>query len=101
MPLIEDKLYSIRGKMKKRIEDFLTDRTQEVLVEGESLCSGAIISGVPQGSVLGPTLFLLSINNLGDGIQAHVRLFADDTELYSHIRTKKDADHLHSDLKKL
>ena len=93
--------YGIRGQTKRWIENFLSGRTQQVVVEGESSCIGPVMSGVPQGSVLGPTLFLIFINDIGDGIHAKVRLFADDTILYSHIESPNDAIQLQDDLKKL
>ena len=99
--LIKLDFYGIRGKTKRWIENFLLCRTQQVAVEGETSCTGDVISGVPQGSVLGPTLFLIYINDLGDGIKATVRLFADDTMLYSQISCITDANQLQEDLDKL
>ena len=93
--------YGIRGKINKWIESFLLNRTQQVLVEGETSCTGPVLSGVPQGSVLGPTLFLVYINDLGDGIKSTVRLFADDTMLYSSVREEADQIALQEDLNKL
>ncbi|KAL8593065.1 hypothetical protein ACOMHN_017991 [Nucella lapillus] len=94
-------LYGVRGKTKQWIESFLHERTQQVVVEGESSTVGQVISGVPQGSVLGPTLFLLYINDLGEGIRSKIRLFADDTILYSTIKGITDAANLQRDLEKL
>ena len=61
------------------INAFLSYRTQSVVLEGEESEHVSVTSGVPQGSVLGPLLFLVYINDLPDNIKSQVRLFADDT----------------------
>ena len=76
------------------LEEFLSNSAQQVLVEGEHSCTGPLTSGVPQGSVIGPSLFLIYINDLGDGIKSRVCLFADDNILYSVIRTTTDSTQL-------
>ncbi|KAL8587797.1 hypothetical protein ACOMHN_021015 [Nucella lapillus] len=93
--------YGIRGKTLDWVANFLANRTQQVGVEGEKSTIGHVTSGVPQGSVLGPTLFLAYINDLGNNIKAKVRLFADDTILYRNIKHQQDADELQTDLKTL
>jgi hypothetical protein len=93
--------YGIRGQTLKWIQSFLTDRTQQVVVEGKTSPVGKVTSGVPQGSVLGPTLFLVYINDLGKNIKSTVRLFADDTILYRKIQNHNDAALLQQDLEEL
>ena len=81
--LLKLDFYGIRDKTKTRTEGLFFKRTQQVVVEGEHSCTESVTSGVPQGSVPGPSLFLIYINDLGDGIRSRVRLFTDDTILYS------------------
>ena len=91
----------IRGQSLRWIESFLSNRTQQVAVEGQLSDVGKDTSGVPQGSVLGPTLFLAYINDLCEGIQSIVKLFADDTMLYRAIKSAFDTRILHEDLSRL
>ena len=74
--------YRVRGNILKWIKGFLDGRTQTVVVEGDESTSVSVTSGVRQGSVLGPILFLAYINDLPDRVTSNVRLFADDTALY-------------------
>ena len=74
--------YGIRGPTLKWIQAFLSDRTQTVVIDNEKSATVPVTSGVPQGSVLGPILFLIYINDLPDKTRSKVRLFADDTAIY-------------------
>ena len=68
---------------------FLSERTQQVLLEGQSSEKGPVISGVRQGSVLGPILFFIFINDLPDNLNKKARMFADDCIVYREISLTK------------
>ena len=93
--------YGIRGKTNRWIKEFLTDRRQCVVIEGEKSSQVPVTSGVPQGSVLGPPLFLYYINDIAEKLTSTVRLFADDTVAYLAIKGEADARILQADLDKL
>ena len=80
--------YGISRSTYNWIEAFLTDHTQQVLIEGATSDSIPVISGVLEGTVLGPLLFLLFINGLPDCVQSRTCLFADDCILYRQINTQ-------------
>ncbi len=82
------------------IKKFLMDRKQTVVLEGECSYKATVSSGVPQGSVLGPFLFLFYINDIPEWLRAKVRLFADDTVVYLTIQSSEDAEALQKDLQK-
>ena len=67
------------------IRNFLTERRQQVVIDGNTSHGLPVCSGVPQGSVLGPTLFLIYINDLPDHLDCNVSLFADDTLIYQEV----------------
>ena len=75
--------YGIRGRPAAWIKAFLKNRTQIVSVNGSHSNPQPVTSGVPQGSVLGPVLFLLYINDITDNINSQIRLFADDSVIYN------------------
>ena len=67
-------------------KNYLSDRKQRVVLNGQASQWAPILSGVPQGSVLGPLLFLVFINDLECGIKSQIKFFADDTSLYSVVK---------------
>lgn len=79
------KAYGVRGKLLNWIEAFLTGRRQRVLVQGARSAWCPVVSGIPQGSVLGPTLFTLFVNDLPHHVKSSVKMFADDTKIYCCI----------------
>lgn len=93
--------YGVRGFLLKWFENFLTKRSQRVVVDGEASEWTDVLSGVPQGTVLGPLLFLTFINDVSDSISSSIRLFADDCLLYRPINTKDDCKALQQDLDSL
>ena len=93
--------YGINGKVNIWIKAILMERQQQVIVEGEFSDSCTVDSGVPQGTVLGPLLFLCHINDLPSRVKSTVRLFADDCLLYKTIRPIQDLIQLQNDLKSL
>ena len=99
--LIKLDFYGIRSHTKDWSSSFLTKRFQRVVVNGKSSDWSPVLSGAPQGTVLGPHLFLLHINNIHDGISSTIRLFADDCLVYNTIKSQKDEDSLQQDLHKL
>ena len=80
------------------IKSWLTQRTQCVVVDGISSSSVSVLSGVPQGTVLGPLLFLIYINDIASDVSSSIRLFADDCILYRTIKCEADSIILQRDL---
>ena len=93
--------YGIRGTALAWISAFLGNRSQTVVLEGEESGSVPVTSGFPQGSVLGPILFLVYINDLPDELSSQERLFADDTPVYLIIGGAEDGKVLQNDLDRL
>ena len=93
--------YGIGGKTNTWISAFLCSRSQQVVVNGQTSQSAGVLSGVPQGSVLGPTLFLMYIYDIAEGVTSQMRMFADDSIVYRQIHTPADHFALASDLNKL
>jgi ribonuclease P/MRP protein subunit RPP40 len=75
--------------------------TQQVCLTGSSSVWANLSSGVPQGSVLGPLLFLIYINDIDNGVASKILKFADDTKLYRQVGTSEDIANLRNDLRKL
>ena len=100
--LFKLKRSGITGNLHSLICDFLSDRSQRVVLNGMESTWLPIESGVPQGSVLGPLLFLVYINDLTDNISSNMRLFADDSSLFIKVRDVEESQtQLMNDLDKI
>ena len=93
----------ITGRLLDWLKDYLTDRQQRVIINGEFSDWGKINAGIPQGSVLGPLLFLIFINDITYVVKhCKIRLFADDTCLFIEIEDPEvQAIQLNEDLESL
>ena len=91
--------YGVRCTTAKWIQSFLRNRKQNVLLEGEMSSEKDVLSEVPQGTVLGPLLFLTYINDLPDCVaSSEIKIFADDSLLFRVVNSQQDADYLQKDL---
>ena len=90
--------YGIKGKILGWIAAFLSNRTQQVTVNGESSEHKNLTSGNPQGSVLGPLLFVIFINDLPEQVKSEIFLFADDTKIFRQISGPDDHSILQEDI---
>ena len=104
--LHELKCYGISGQMFGLISSFLSNRRLRVVLDGKSSQEYPVNVGVPQGSILGPTLFLLYINDLPDDVICNIAIYADNNTLYSKCSQAFDlwqqlelASELESDLR--
>ena len=100
--LLKLKCVGIRGSLLKWFSNYLLDRKQRVVIPGASSDWSSVTAGVPQGSILGPLLFLTFINDIDVDLDTNVRLFADDTSLYIIVDTPViAASKLNTDLLKI
>ena len=90
--------YGINGQLLKWFESFLTGRRQCVKVNSALSSWTQVSSGVPQGSVLGPLLFVLYINELPSLVSSNLLMFADDIKFYRCIRSPEDCPILQNDI---
>ena len=92
----------ISGNLLNLLSNYLLNRMQRVVINGVQSEWEAIFSGVPQGSVLGPLLFLIYINDLTDNINSKMKLFADDSSLFVRVNNvNMTHEQLVGDLKRL
>ena len=90
-----------RGKILQWIRAFLSGREQFVEIRGIKSDNLSVPSGVPQGPVLGPVLFLIYINDLVNKLECPVLLFADDAKFFKEIRSQDDIEAIQRDLRRL
>ena len=93
--------YGIRGNLHTWISDFLSERRQRVVVGNEKSTWKPVTSGIPQGSVLGPILFTIFINDMPDAVDSFMKLFADDSKLFRAIESLDDIITIQNDINNL
>ena len=91
----------IGGEVARWIENWLSGRRQRVVVNGSSSGWSPVTSGVPQGSVLGPLLFIVYINDIDEGIASRISKFADDTKLGIDVSIPENVERLKQDMERL
>ena len=100
--LFKLKIYGVEGQFLSSLGNYLENREQRVVLNGQTSEWKKMNSGVPQGSVLGPLLFLIYINDLPDGLTSMCKIFADDTSLFSKVLdVNESAKTLNIDLEKI
>ena len=97
------RIYGIDGKCSRWIQSFLQGRSQQVVVDGACSETADVVSGVPQGTIMGPLLFLIFINDISSVVDptTQLRLFADDCLIYREIKCMEDHIQLQQDLNSL
>ena len=93
--------YGIGGNLLNWLTHLIVGRKQRVSFRGHFSPWTMVTSGVPQGSVLGPVLFLAYMNDITTGVRSNMRLFADDSKVYRIIYDENDEKQLQCDLNTL
>ena len=91
------KSMGISGELYNLLENYLLGRFQRVVLNGQTSSWRPALAGVPQGSIIGPLLFLVYINDLPDGLKSNAKLFADDTSLFTIIKDKNESANIFND----
>ena len=81
----------ISGELYNLLGNYLSDTFRRVILNGQTSSWRPVIAGVPQGSILGPLLFLVYINDLPNELKSSVKLFADDTSLFTIVKDKSES----------
>ena len=91
----------LKGTLKNWMEDYLKGREMKIVIKDEKSEWREVKSGVPQGSVLAPIMFLIHVNDMIEGVSSYISLFADDAKLLRKIRNHKDCEELHNYINKI
>ena len=95
------KRLNIKGKLGRWLKNFLTERQQVILVDKVKSKFSKLVSGIPQGSVLGPILFLIYISDIGQDLIASTLVYVDDTKVNQRVTSEQDIEALQEELIKL
>jgi len=98
--LLKLEYYGVKGTLLEWMKDFLIGRRQLVMVAGSRTGShwAPVLSGVPQGSVLRPLLFISYINDMPETVSSFIYMYADDTKVVREVTTGRDCEELQADL---
>ena len=100
--LHKQKDHGINGPLLNVLEDFLSSRKQRVVLNGQHSSWSDVVAVISQGSILGPLLFLIYIDDLSESLHANPKLFADDTSLFSTVHDITETkNELNNDLRKI
>ena len=99
--LVKLEAMGIKGMVLNWVREWLRDRSQRIVINGEESSWIKVTSGVPQGSVLGPVLFLVFINDLDSNIFSKILKFADDAKIVQEVHNVEGRDKLREDLSRL
>ena len=89
------KTFGFGSNLLQWIEHYLHGRYQSVMIEGQVSPPLPVTSGVPQGSIIGPLIFVLYLNDICDVCSSFMKLYADDAKLYRNIKSRQDAELMH------
>ena len=96
------KSMGVSGELYNLLENYLSDRFQRVLLNGQTSSWRPVLAGVSQGSILGPLFFLIYINDLPNELKSNAKLFADDTSLFTIVKDKSESTNiLNNDLSEI
>ena len=95
------KALGVKGRIGRWIHSFLNERKQQVIVQGHKSGTSSVISGVPQGSVLGPILFLIYISDIGVNVKSDMKIYVDDSKTKEKIFGPDDVESLQENLNQL
>ena len=93
--------FNMKGKILKWLQSFLNNRKQQVLIEGRKSKMSKVVSGSIQGSVLGPIMFLMYIQDLSEEITANMKIFVDDAKMKAKVNTEEDVEEMQKNIDKL
>ena len=100
--LLKFKCHGIEGSLLRWFRSFLTDRRQRVVIRVTHSSWSCVTSGVPQGTILGPILFLIYVNDISSNISSTLRMFADDSRVYRELSNiARDSEALQFDVDQL